>query len=126
MARQIIQTAAAPSSPLYSQGVKAGAHVFISGTTGMDPQTGELAGTTVQLQTRKALLNCGAILDAGGATLDDVTQVGILIADPDDFAGMDEEYARWVPSPPPTRYVAKLGATIPGLLVSIRMTAVIG
>ena len=55
-----------------------------------------------------------------------MTEVGILLADPDDFAGMNEEFARWVPSPLPTRYVARLGATIPGLLVSIRMTAVIG
>ena len=123
MPRQILTTSNAPSSPLFSQGVKAGAQVFISGTTGIDPSTGLMAGDTIQAQTRQALVNCEAILREAGATLDDVVEVGVLLTDPDDFAGMNEEYARWFPSDPPTRYAAKLGAEIPGLLVSIRMTA---
>jgi 2-iminobutanoate/2-iminopropanoate deaminase len=125
MPRQIITTPNAPSSPLYSQGVKAGSHLFISGTTGIDASTGKLAGTTIQSQTRQALANCAAILEAGGGTLDDIVEVGILLADPGDFAGMNEEYARWFATDPPTRYAAKLGADIPGLLISIRMTAVL-
>ena len=60
-----------------------------------------------------------------GASLDDVVEVGVLLSDPDDFAGMNEEYARWFPTDPPARYAARLGARIPGLLVSIRMTAII-
>jgi 2-iminobutanoate/2-iminopropanoate deaminase len=64
-------------------------------------------------------------LQAGGASLDDVVEVGVLLSSPGDFAGMNEEYARWFPTDPPTRYAAKLGAEIPGLLVSIRMTATI-
>jgi reactive intermediate/imine deaminase len=123
MPRQIITTPNAPSSPLYSQGVKAGPQVFVSGTTGVDPSTGAFAGATIQDQTRQALANCQAILGAAGATLDDVVEVGVLLSNPDDFPGMNEEYARWFPANPPTRYAAKLGAEIPGLLVSIRMTA---
>lgn len=123
MPRQIISTPNAPSSPLYSQGVLAGPLVFVSGTTGVDPSTGRFAGDTIQDQTRQALANCEAILEAGGASLDDVVEVGILLTDPGDFAGMNEEYARWFPHDPPTRYAAKLGAEMPGLLVSIRMTA---
>lgn len=126
MPRQIITTPDAPSSPLYSQGVRAGLQVFVSGTTGIDPSTGAMAGETIQAQTRQALANCEAILRAAGATLDDVVEVGVLLIDPDDFAGMNEEYARWFPTDPPTRYAAKLGAEIPGLLVSIRMTAYLG
>lgn len=125
MPRQIITAPNAPSSPLFSQGVKAGSQVFVSGTTGIDPSTGDLAGNVIQDQTRQALANCEAILRAGGASLDDVVEVGVLLANPADFAGMNEEYARWFPTDPPTRYAAKLGAEIPGLLVSIRMTAVI-
>jgi reactive intermediate/imine deaminase len=125
MPRQIITTANAPSSPLYSQGVKAGPHVLVSGIVGIDPNTGSLAGDTIQDQTRQALTNCEAILQAGGASLDDVIEVGILLTHPADFAGLNEEYARWFPSEPPTRYVAKLGVELPGLLVSIRMTAFI-
>jgi len=121
--REIITTPNAPSSPLYSQGVKAGPHVLVSGTVGIDPSTGSFAGDTIQAQTRQALANCDAILQAAGAGLDDVIEVGILLTHPDDFDGLNEEYARWFPSEPPTRYVAKLGAEPPGLLVSIRMTA---
>jgi 2-iminobutanoate/2-iminopropanoate deaminase len=125
MPRQIISTSNAPTSPFYSQGVKAGSQVFISGTTGIDPRTGELAGDGIQVQTRQALANCKAILQAAGASLDDVVEVGVLLSNPGDFAGMNEEYAQWFPTDPPTRYAAKLGAEIPGLLVSIRMTAFI-
>ena len=123
MPRQIITTPNAPSSPLFSQGVKAGSQVFISGTTGIDSSTGRMAGDSIQAQTRQALANCEAILREAGATLDDVVEVGVLLTDPSDFAGMNEEYALWFPSDPPARYAAKLGAEIPGLLVSIRMTA---
>ncbi|GGR53554.1 2-iminobutanoate/2-iminopropanoate deaminase [Nocardioides luteus] len=123
MPRQVITTSNAPSSPLFSQGVKAGSQVFISGTTGVDPSTGRMVGDSIQAQTRQALANCEAILREAGGTLDDVVEVGVLLTDPNDFAGMNEEYARWFPADPPTRYAAKLGAEIPGLLVSIRMTA---
>ncbi|MCP2265502.1 2-iminobutanoate/2-iminopropanoate deaminase [Promicromonospora thailandica] len=123
MPRQIITTPNAPSSALFSQGVRAGSQIFVSGTTGVDPGTGRPAGDTIQAQTRQALANCEAILGAGGASLDDVVEVGVLLTDPQDFAGMNEEYARWFPADPPTRYAARLGAEIPGLLVSIRMTA---
>jgi len=121
--REVITTPDAPSSPLYSQAVKAGKLVFVSGTPGIDVGSGKLAGPTIQGQTRQALTNCRAVLDAAGATLDDVVEVGVLLTDPTDFAGMNEEYATWFPSEPPTRYVAKLGVEIPGVLVSIRMTA---
>ena len=126
MPRQVIATADAPSSPLFSQAVKAGPFLFVSGTVGTDPSTGRLAGATIQEQTRQALTNCQAILHAGGASLDDVVEVGILLTNPADFAGLNEEWARWFPSDPPTRYGVKLGVDVPGLLVSIRMTAYTG
>ena len=126
MPRQVITTADAPASPLFSQAVKAGPFVLVSGTVGIDPSTGSLAGATIQEQTRQSLSNCQAILRAGGAGLDDVVEVGILLTDPADFAGMNEEWARWFPSDPPTRYGVKLGVDVPGLLVSIRMTAYTG
>jgi 2-iminobutanoate/2-iminopropanoate deaminase len=123
MPRQIISTDDAPRSPLFSQGVRAGSQVFVSGTTGIDASTGAFAGDTIQDQTRRALTNCEAILRAGGANLDDIVEIGILLTRPEDFEGMNEEYARWFAAEPPTRYVAKLGVDVPGLLVSIRMTA---
>jgi 2-iminobutanoate/2-iminopropanoate deaminase len=123
MPRQVIATASAPGSPLYSQAVKAGPWVLVSGTAGVDPGTGRLAGDTIQDQARQALANCEAILRAAGAGLDDVVEVGILLTRPSDFDGLNEEYARWFPSDPPTRFVARLGPEPPGVLVSIRMTA---
>ncbi|WP_438853997.1 RidA family protein [Agromyces sp. M3QZ16-3] len=126
MTREIITTPDAPSSPFYSQGVRAGAHIHVSGTVGVDVTTGALAGETIEEQTRQALANCEAILTAAGAGLDDVVEVGILLARPEDFAGLNEEYARWFTSDSPARYVAKLGVELPGILVSIRMTAVTG
>jgi 2-iminobutanoate/2-iminopropanoate deaminase len=124
--REIISTPDAPSSPLYSQGVKAGEHVYVSGLVGIDVTTGNLAGSTIQEQTRQALANCQSVLRAAGATLDDVVEVGVLLTNPTDFVGMNDEYTTCFPSEPPTRYVAKLGVEIPGVLVSIRMTAFLG
>ena len=126
MARQIVTSADAPTSPLFSQAVKAGPHVYVSGAAGLDPRTAALAGETIQDQVRQALTNCETILRAAGTSLDDVVEVGVLLTNPADFAGLNEEYARWFPADPPVRYVAKLGVELPGLLVSIRMTAYIG
>ncbi len=124
--REVITTPDAPSSPLYSQAVKAGQHIHVSGLVGIDVSTGKLAGPAIQEQTRQPLLNCETILRAAGATLDDVVEVGVLLSDPTDFAGMNDEYATWFPAELPTRYVAKLGVGIPDVLVSIRMTAFVG
>lgn len=124
MPREIITTPDAPSSPLYSQAVRAGTHVYVSGTVGVDMATGALPGDTIQEQTRRAFANCEAILKAAGASLDDIVEIGVLLTHPEDFAGLNEEYARWFPSASPARYVAKLGVELPGILVSIRMTAV--
>ena len=123
MTRQIVTTSNAPTSPLYSQAVKAGPFVYVSGIVGMDPSTGSLAGETIQEQTRQSLTNCQAILEAAGASIEDVVEVGVLLTRSDDFVGLNEEYVRWFPADPPTRYVARLGVDLPGLLVSIRMTA---
>jgi 2-iminobutanoate/2-iminopropanoate deaminase len=124
--REVIVTPDAPNSPLYSQGVRAGQNIYISGLVGVDVATGKPAGPTIQEQTRQALANCEAVLHAAGATLDDVVEVGVLLSDPADFAGMNEEWAEWFSTDPPSRYAAKLGAEIPGILVSIRMTAFVG
>ena len=123
--RETISSSEAPGSPLFSQAVKAGQHVYVSGLVGVDVATGKPAGPTIQEQTRQALKNCEAVLRSAGATLDDVVEVGVLLTNPDDFAGMNEEYGSWFRDSPPARYAAKLGAEIPGILVSIRMTAFI-
>ena len=125
MTREIVRSAQAPGSPFFSQGVKAGPFVFVSGMVGTHPDNGQLAGDSIQDQTRQALRNCESVLEAAGAGMGDVVEVGVLLSSPSDFAGLNEEYARWFPYDPPTRYVTKLGVDLPGILVSIRMTAFI-
>ncbi len=125
MVRQIITTADAPQSPLFAQGIRVGPEIRVSGMTGMDPASGQMAGPTIQEQTQQALTNCERIIEAGGGTRDDIVDVGVLLARPDDFAGLNEAYAQHFPVDPPTRYVARLGPELPGVLVSIRMSAVV-
>jgi 2-iminobutanoate/2-iminopropanoate deaminase len=124
--KQIIRTPDAPSSPLFSQAIKAGSTVYVSGIVGMDPKTNQMAGSTIQEQARQALANCQNILRAAGATFDDVVEVQVLLTRPHDFAGLNEEYAKAFPTDPPARSVVKLGVELPNILVSIKMTAVLG
>lgn len=121
----IVKTPDAPSSSLYSQGVRAGQFLFVSGMVGTDAATGQLAGTTIQEQTQQALRNCLVIVEAGGGTPTDIVQVHVLLANPGDFAGMNEAYAQVFTTDPPTRAVSKLGVELPGVLVSIALTAYI-
>lgn len=124
--RKVIAAPGAPGSRLYSQGVRAGDFIYVSGLVGVDASTGSLAGPSIKEQTRQALANCKTVLQAAGADMNDVVEVGVLLAHPDDFAGMNDEYATCFAEDPPTRYVAKLGVELPGVLVSIRMTAYVG
>jgi 2-iminobutanoate/2-iminopropanoate deaminase len=126
MGRQIISTPEVPSSPYFSQGVKSGSVLWVSGMAGLDPASGELAGPGVQEQARQALANCERVVAAGGGTPDDIVEVGVLLADPDDFAALNEVYLDHFPHDPPARYVARLGPVLPGVRVSIRVTAVLG
>jgi 2-iminobutanoate/2-iminopropanoate deaminase len=123
MTRQIIRTPDAPNSPLFSQAIRVGSNIYMSGIVGIDPGTKQMAGSTIQEQTRQALINCDNILRAAGATLENVVEVLVLLTRPNDFAGLNEEYAKFFPADPPTRAVAKLGVELPNVLVSIKMTA---
>ena len=125
MTKQIIRTSGAPSSPLFSKAVRVGSTIYVSGIVGLDPKTNQLAGSTIQEQTRQALLNCENILQAAGAKLQNVVDVHVLLARPSDFAGLNEAYAEFFPTDPPARAVAKLGVDLPNVLVSIKLTAVL-
>lgn len=124
MTREIVFTPkAAKPPPTYSQAVKAAGLVFVSGTAPADPETGAIKGNTIQEQTRQCLKNIQAILEEAGSSLDKLVSVTVVLADEDDFAGMNEEWLRWFPSHPPARQGAKLPARIPGLKVSIAAIA---
>src|SRR6187549_3766095 len=124
MPRQIVFTTKAARPPAsYSQAVKAAGLVFVSGTAPHDPASGQIVGTTIQEQTRQCLTNIKAILEKAGSSLDKLVSVTVVLADEDDFAGMNEEWLKWFPSDPPARQGAKLPARIPGLKVSIAAVA---
>lgn len=123
MSKKVLTTPAVPSSQLFSQGVRVGSTIYVSGMTGTDVTTVQLAGSSIGEQTRQALRNCIAVVEAGGGTIDDVIQVTVLLANPDDFADMNEEYATVFVAAPPARAVVKLGVEIPNVLVSVMMTA---
>lgn len=124
MARQTIFTPDAAKPPAtYSQAVRAGGLIFVSGTAPHDPLTGAIVGDTIQEQTRQCLKNIEAILMAAGSSLEKVASATVVLAEEQDFAGMNEEWLRWFPSNPPARQGAKLPVKIPGLRVSIAAIA---
>jgi 2-iminobutanoate/2-iminopropanoate deaminase len=124
VSRQIVFTAKAGRPPAtYSQAVKAAGLVFVSGTAPTDPATGAIKGTTIQEQTRQCLSNIQAILEEAGSSLEKIVSATVVLAEEDDFAGMNEEWLKWFPSNPPARQGAKLPARIPGLKVSIAAIA---
>jgi 2-iminobutanoate/2-iminopropanoate deaminase len=124
MSRQIVSTPNAAKPPAtYSQAVRAAGLVFVSGTAPSDPATGLIVGDTIQAQTRQCLTNIAAILEAAGSSLDKLVSATVILADEDDFAGLNEEWLRWFPSNPPARQGAKLPVRIPGLKVSIAAIA---
>ena len=104
MAKHIITTDQAPSSPLYSQGVRVGTTIYVAGMAGIDPRTNEMAGPSIQEQTCESIGNCQAVLEAGGAGLADVVSVTVLLANPADWSGLNEAYATAFQTNPPTRH----------------------
>ena len=124
MTRQaVFPPKAAKPPPTYSQAVKAAGLVFVSGTAPIDPATGAIAGPTIQEQTAQCLSNIKAILEEAGSSLDKIASVTVVLAEEDDFAGMNQEWLKWFPSNPPARQGAKLPVRIPGLKVSIAAIA---
>jgi 2-iminobutanoate/2-iminopropanoate deaminase len=123
MARSIVETDRAPASPLYSQAVTAAGLVFVAGQGPFDPVTGDIVGETIQEQTRQCLTLVSAILEATGSSMDKVVSATFILRDPGDFAGMNEEWARWFPTDPPARQGAKLPVDRPGMRISIAVIA---
>ena len=124
MSREIIATPKAPKPPpTYSQAVRAGGLVFVSGTGPFDPASGAVIGTTIQEQCGQCLTNIAAILEAAGSSLGKVVSATVILLDEADFAGLNEEWVKWFPSDPPARQAAKLPVRIPGMKVSIAAIA---
>jgi 2-iminobutanoate/2-iminopropanoate deaminase len=123
--RRSVSSDAAPAAlGPYSQAIVAGGFVFVSGTTGIDPETGEIP-EGIEAQTDQALRNIAAVLDAAGASMADLVKTTIFYADVADFATLNEVYARFMPDPPPARSAPANVALPRGLLVSIEAVALL-
>jgi len=102
--RQAVSSDRAPAAiGPYSQAVRAGGLVFCSGQIPLDPRTGELVAGDIGEQTRQVLRNLGAVLQAAGASLDDVVRTTVYLADLGDFAAMNAAYGEFFGQPAPAR-----------------------
>ena len=124
--KEVIRTDRAPGpfqGAPYNQAIRVGDLVFVAGQLGIDLETGELAGPTVQEQTEQIMENLAAILDAAGSGLDKLVKTTVFLLDLGDFAGMNEVYARHVGDRPPARSTIGISALPSGALVEIEATA---
>ncbi|MEX2269924.1 MAG: RidA family protein [Vicinamibacterales bacterium] len=102
--RQAVATEKAPKAiGPYSQGVRAGSLLFVSGQVPIDPATGALIEGDIAAQTHRVMRNLAAILEAGGATMDHVVRCTVYLADMNDFAAMNEVYGSYFAQPAPAR-----------------------
>jgi 2-iminobutanoate/2-iminopropanoate deaminase len=124
MTKTIITTNNAAKSPAYySQAVRAGGLLFVSGQGPFDPVTGEVVGRTIQEQTAQCLRNIDAILQSAGSSLENVASATFILDNPDDFPGMNEEWLKWFPKDPPARQGAKLPIHPKGMKISVAVIA---
>jgi 2-iminobutanoate/2-iminopropanoate deaminase len=107
----------------YSQAVRAGDFVFVSGQLALKPDHGEIVGESIQDQTEQVFANLGAILGAAGSGLDRLVKTTVYLADLGDFAGMNEVYARHVGNVPPARATIEVSALPSGAKVEIEAVA---
>ncbi len=124
MSKRIIHTDAAPAAiGPYSQAVRAGDFVFTAGQIGLDPATGQMVAGGVEAQTRQALRNLQAVLEAAGASLSQVVKTTVFLQDMNDFAAMNAVYAEFFAAEPPARSAVQAAALPKGALVEIEAVA---
>src|SRR5262249_46583534 len=125
MPKQVILTnKAAKPGGAYSQGLRVGDFVFVSGQGPVDPVTGKVIGETIEEQTTRTLENIKAILEAGGATMADVVQSTVHLSDLSMFPRYNAVYSTYFPDPKPVR--TTVGSQLLGMMVEIDVMAYVG
>lgn len=123
---RIATNASAPATGTYSQAVRTGDLVFVTGQTGRNPETGKLE-EGLEAQTRRVLSNIDGILNAAGCSPEDIVKVTLLLADIKDFKAVDVIYAAWLPgrgvTPLPARTAFQAAALPAGALVMLEVVA---
>jgi len=109
----------------YSPAVISGGQVFCSGTLGIDPATGK-APASVTAQAEQALVNLAGILSESGSSMRQLVKTTVYYVDTQDFAAINDVYARHMPDPPPARSAVPCSALPEGLLFCIDAIAALG
>ena len=126
MQRQIIATPQAPAAiGPYSQAVRIGELVFSAGQIPLDPATGQLVAGGIEAQTRQALTNLSAVLEAAGTSLSNAVKTTVFLADMGEFKAMNAVYAEFFPAAPPARSTVQVAGLPLGARVEIEVVAVI-
>ena len=127
MARQALATDRAPQAiGPYSQAIRAGGFVFVSGQIPLDPATGTLVAGDISVQTRRVVDNLEAILAAAGASFADVVKTTVFLLDMDDFAAMNAVYGAAMPTPPPARSTVQVSRLPRDVRIEIDVVAFVG
>jgi 2-iminobutanoate/2-iminopropanoate deaminase len=121
-AKRIVRTERAPApfqGAPYNQAVVFGDLVFVAGQVAIDPQTNQVVAGGIEAQTERVMQNISAILEEAGSSPENLLKCGIFLADFDDFAKVNEVYARHVGSEPPARATVQVAYLPQGVLVEI-------
>ncbi len=122
--RTVIATDRAPSAiGPYSQAIRADLSVFASGQVPIDPETGQLVDGDIAAQTRQALSNLAAVLEAAGSSLAHVLKTTVFLTDMADFQAMNAVYAEFFPAAPPARSTVAVLALPRGARVEVEAIA---
>jgi len=124
--KSVVRTEHAPApfrGAPYSQAIRSGDLVFVSGQLPLDPSTGRMVGGTIQEQTEQVFANLRAILEAAGSSLDRLVKTTVFLTSLSDFPGMNEVYRRHVGEIPPARSTVPVGAFPDGALIEIEAVA---
>jgi 2-iminobutanoate/2-iminopropanoate deaminase len=125
--RRTIKTDGAPAAiGPYAQAVAAGPFLFTAGQIALEPATGELVGADAAAQTRQVMANLTAVLQAAGASWENVARTEIYLVDLADFAAVNDAYAEFVGEEPPARVTVQVAALPKGALVEIAAVAHVG
>jgi 2-iminobutanoate/2-iminopropanoate deaminase len=125
MKKQAISTKKAPAAVgPYSQAIKAGGFLFVSGQIPINPETGELVTGDIKAQTHQVLKNVKAILEEAGLTMDDVVKATVFISDMDQFAAVNEVYAKYFGDVPPARACVEVARIPKDVGVEVEVIAI--
>jgi 2-iminobutanoate/2-iminopropanoate deaminase len=128
VSKESVRTEEAPApfqGAPYSQAIKAGGFVFVSGQLALQPGQKELMGGEIAAQTEQVFANLRAILEAAGSSLEQLVKTTVFLQNLDDFAGMNEVYAKHVGSTPPARSTFEVAKLPSNALVEIEAIALV-